>query len=301
MKQLPIFLTAVLFCTNVSAQEDTTARSQKTDTLRIGNIIIIKKDKGAAGKKGSFEKAAIEKHKDEFSRKNSKRVTTNWWIVDLGFANYDDQTNYLNTGNYLVANPAPGTPAFSKSDFKLRSGKSVNVNVWLFMQRVNLIKKNVSLKYGLGVELNNYRYKSTSPLSYKEGGSIPYSGGLQTNSPFIFRDSVSFSKNKLAADYLTVPLMLNFSTTPKHGRPTIYFSAGVSAGYLYSQRNKQVSEERGKFKNKGNYDLEKFKFSYVAELAVGPVKVYGSYSPKSMYEHSLDIKPYNFGVRFSNW
>ena len=168
------------------------------------------------------------------------------------------------------------------------------------MQRINLIKKNVNLKYGLGVELNNYRYKtSTLSLSYKEGGQIPYTGG-QTNKPFIFRDSISFSKNKLAADYLTVPVMLNFSTTPRHNKPTFGFSAGVSFGYLYSQRNKQKSDERGKLKNKGDYDLEKFKLSYVAELTLGPVKFYGSYSPKSMYEHSLDMRPYNFGLRFSN-
>ena len=303
MKQLNILLAAVLFCMNASAQTDTTTSAQKSDTMRIGNIIIIKKGKGTDGKKN---KASIEMNKEEFSRKHSKKVTTNWWIVDLGFANYDDQTNYTTAtaSGYLRNNPTPGSPALSKSDFKLRTGKSVNVNIWLFMQRINLIKKNVNLKYGLGIELNNYRYKSSTSISYKEGGVIPYSGGLQTNSPFVFRDSVSFSKNKLAADYVTVPLMLNFSTTPRYNKPTVGFSVGVSAGYLYSQRNKQVSNDRGKLKNKGDYDLEKFKFSYVAEIAVGPVKVYGSYSPKSMYEHSeqrLDIRPYNFGIRFSNW
>ena len=133
---------------------------------------------------------------------------------------------------------------------------------------------------------------------------IPYSGGLQTNKPFIYRedeDSIRFSKNKLAADYLTVPVMLNFSTTPRYNHPTVSFSFGVSAGYLYSQRNKQKSSERGKLKNKGDYDLEKFKFSYVAEMGVGAFRVYASYSPKSIYERSLDIRPYNFGVRFSRW
>jgi len=165
------------------------------------------------------------------------------------------------------------------------------------MQKINLVKKNVNLKYGLGVELNNYRYRSG--ISYKEGGTLPYGG--QTNSPYIFRDSVSFSKNKLAADYITVPVMLNFSTTPRYNKPTYMVSFGVSAGYLYSQRNKQKSDGRGKLKNKGDYDLEKFKFSYVAEIGIGQIKLYGAYSPKSMYEHSLDIRPYTFGIRAGNW
>ncbi len=294
MKQLNILLAAIFFCFSASAQTDTTYK--KSDTMRIGNIIIVKK-----GKKHSGDSAMVELNRRNFERKQNSRISTNWWIVDLGFANYDDQTNYTtaNASGYL--RNSVGGPAYSKSDFKLRTGKSVNVNIWIFMQRINLIKKNVNLKYGLGVELNNYRYKTGSTLSYKEGGLVPYSGGTQTNDPFVFRDSISFSKNKLALDYVTVPLMLNFSTTPKPGKQTFSFSAGVSAGYLYSQRNKQKSDERGKLKNKGDYDIEKFKLSYVAELGIGPVRLYGSYSPKSIYEKALDVRPYNFGVRFSSW
>jgi hypothetical protein len=167
------------------------------------------------------------------------------------------------------------------------------------MQRVNLVKRHVNLKYGFGVELNNDRYKSA--INYNEGGLVPYTANTQTNAPFIFRDSISFSKNKLAADYATVPVMFNFVTNPDHRKKGMSVSVGVSAGYLYSQRNKQKSSERGTLKNKGDYDLERFKFSYVAELGIGPVMLYGSYSPNSIYERSLDIRPYNIGFRFSNW
>jgi hypothetical protein len=168
------------------------------------------------------------------------------------------------------------------------------------MQRLSLVKQNVNLKYGLGLELNNYRYKTSSAISYREGGIIPYSGGTATNAPFIFRDSINFSKNKLAADYLTVPVMLNFATNKNHNGKGLSVSFGVSAGYLYSQRNKQKSEEFGKKKNKGDYNLERFKFSYIGELGLGPVKLYASYAPKSMYENGLDMRPFNFGFRISN-
>ena len=76
------------------------------------------------------------------------------------------------------------------------------------MQRLNLIKHYVNLKYGFGLELNNYQFKSA--LSLNEGGTNPYTCSQNINHPFIFRDSISFSKNKLAADYVTVPFMLNF-------------------------------------------------------------------------------------------
>jgi hypothetical protein len=273
---------------------DTTVKKTTGDTIRIGNIVIIKKnntDNNNVVNDSDDNTTTITWGRN---KKKSGKVTTNWGILDIGFANYSDQTNYSNTGNYLVNRP--GSQAFADGDFKLRAGKSINVNIWFFMQRLSLIKNYVNLKYGLGLELNNYRYKSN--ISYKENGPIPYSNGLQTSNAFVFRDSIAFSKNKLAADYLTVPLMLNFASNPGNSKKGISGSIGVSAGYLYSQRNKQKSAERKKETNKGEYDLERFKISYIGELGLGPVRLYGSYSPASMYENGLNIRPFTVGFRF---
>lgn len=291
MKKLITLLALAIFCLQVSAQEGTKQNKEGKDTIRIGGMVIVKEGKNK--KDGNVE---INLGGNKSHRKN-KKVSTNWWILDLGFSNYSDQTNYANTGTYLVNRP--GYPALDKKDFSLRAGKSVNVNIWVFMQRVSLVKNHVNLKYGLGVELNNYRYKSA--VNYNENGLVPYTAGTQTNAPFIFRDSIAFSKNKLAADYVTVPVMLNFVSNPEKRKKGVSLSLGVSAGYLYSQRNKQKRDERGKLKNKGDYDLEKFKFSYVAELGLGPVLLYGSYSPQSMYKKNLDMRPFNVGFRFSYW
>jgi len=289
MKQLITFLAAAIICSAATAQTDST-KTNSADTIRIGGMIIVKN-----GKKTNDVNVTMGRKTP--AKKRNANVSTNWWIFDFGLANYDDRTNYAAAGSYLVNRP--GYPALGTYDFKLRTEKSVNVNIWFFMQRLNLVKHFVNLKYGFGLELNNYRYKST--VSYKEGGHVPYTAATQTSAPFIFRDSISFSKNKLAADYFTVPMMLNFVTNPGSHRKGLGVSVGVSAGYLYSQRNKQVSPERGKLINKGDYDLNRFKLSYVAELGIGPVRLYGSYSPKSFYDHSLDMRPYNFGFRFSNW
>ena len=291
MKKLILLLALAIVCLHVSAQKDTVKTNPNNDTIRIGGMVIVKMGNGNKNN-GISVKIGGDKE-----RKKRKKVSTNWWIVDLGFSNYNDKTNYANSGSYLVNRP--GFPVLDKNDFKLRAGKSVNVNIWVFMQRINLIKQHVFLKYGLGTELNNYRYKSA--INYNENGLVPYTANTQTNAPFIFRDSILFTKNKLAADYVTIPAMLNFVTNPDNRKKGFSLSLGVSAGYLYSQRNKQKSNERGKLKNKGDYNLERFKFSYTAELGLGPVLLYGSYSPKSIYEHSLDIRPYNVGFRFSYW
>lgn len=269
------------------SKQDTAYNPKYNDTIRIGSILIIKKNKNA--KNDSTTVIA-----NNIPKKNS-RISTNYFVFDFGFSNWSDKTSYAAAGSFLINRP--GSPALDKSDFKLRNGKSINVNFWIFMQKLSLVKNNVNLKYGLGLELNNYRFRSA--VSFKENGVVPYTNGVQTNAPFVFRDSIAFSKNKLAADYLTVPLMLNFAANNRHGKPTISASFGVSAGYLYSQRNKQRSDERGKEKNKGDYDMERFKLSYIGELGLGPVKLYGSYSPKTIFERGLDVKPFNIGIRFS--
>jgi Outer membrane protein beta-barrel domain len=291
MKKTALGLIGILFALTSVAQTDSVQVQRKNDTIRIGGMIILKK-----GNPDEKSRVTVTVGRSHHEKKSN--ISTASWVIDLGFANWVDKTNYASAtaDGYLVNRP--GSPALAENDFKLKTIKSVNVNIWFFMQRLNLIKHYVNLKYGLGLEMNNYRFKSA--VSLDESGTSPYT--LQNiNHSFIFRDSISFSKNKLAADYVTIPFMLNFRTNPNYTNKGLSFSAGVSVGYLYSSRNKQISGERGKLKNHGDYDLEKWKFSYIAELGLGPAHLYGSYSPNSIFEKGLNFMPYNIGIRFSNW
>ena len=289
-KLLPL-LTLLFTSLFVTAQSDTNRVFTQTDTVRIGKIEIIKYEDKT---EGGHSKIIF---RSKSSRKTFSKVSTNWFIFDFGFSNYIDKTDYGNTGDFLYNRQ--GAAPLGKSDFNLNTGKSLNVNVWFFMQRINLIKKNVNLKYGLGIEYDNYRYKTSSNLSYLEKNS--YLNSLQAPSPVVIRDSISFSKNKLALNYITVPLMLNFITNSANTKKGLSLSMGLSAGYLYGVRNKQKSGERGKEKNRGDYDLERFKVSYIAEMGLGPVRLYGSYSPNSIFSKGLVMKPYTIGIRLSNW
>jgi len=274
MKQTVLALLAICTAMCSFAQSDTT---EKADTIKIGGMVIIKK--GDRNDSSDHNRnITISNHK----RKRSSNVSTNWWIVDLGFANFNDNTVYSSAAAQQFA------PGSSKETFELRTGKSVNVNIWLFMQRLNLIKHVVNLKYGLGTELNNYRFENETVRFQKNPTLITLDPSLK-----------DVKKNKLAADYVTVPIMLNINFTP--GREKGFgFSGGVSGGYLYSARQKFKMGNDDKTKTHGNFDLEKWKLSYIGELNLGPVKLYGSYATKSMWEKGLDQTPYNVGIRFGN-
>jgi outer membrane protein with beta-barrel domain len=273
------FLLPALLCLSLTsiAQTDTT-KTNSGDTIHIGNMTIIKS--GKADNSGGTE-VIINKHGHRYYKPSN--ISTNWLIVDLGFTNYNDKTNYSSASAQTFA------PGSTKDWFNLRNGKSVDVNIWLFMQRLNLIQHVVNLKYGLGIELNNYRY--TSPIVYTENPAT-----------IVTYDNVRhFKKDKLAADYVTVPLMLNFNFTP-HRREGFGLSVGASAGYLYSSRQKIITAEDGKKKTHDDFDLNPWKISWIGELQLGPVKLYGSYATQSMFKKDgLDQTPYTVGIRLSNW
>lgn len=260
------------------AQTDTTVivKEQPADTIKIGGVIIVKKP----GKDDKGNNTVILSNRNR--RRSNSNLSTNWWIVDIGFANLNDRTNYASAEAQAFA------PGFGKDQFDLRTGKSVNVNLWFFMQRLNVIKHVVNLKYGLGLELNNYRFDDERVRFSKNPTLITLDPTL-----------AGIKKNKLAVDYVTVPILLNFNFTP--GREKGFgFSGGVSAGYLYSARQK-TKDNDDKDKLHDDFDLRRWKLSYIGELNLGPVKLYGSYAMKSMWEKGLDQTPYNVGIRFSNW
>jgi Outer membrane protein beta-barrel domain len=281
-----IFTTALALYLGMAAiaQSDST-KPQSPDTIKIGNIIIIKKNDGKTIEKKEDNDDDDRGVSVEIKKRKSYKpsnISTNWWIMDLGFANVNDQTNYA-----AISGPNGYFPGGSKTVMSVRNGKSVNVNIWIFMQRINLVDHVVNLKYGLGLELNNYRYQNNIRYRYEP-------------TDFIDRDSVSFSKNKLAADYITLPVMLNFNLTPKK-KNSIGLSAGVSAGYLYNARQKLISGQRGKEKIKNDFNLNPWKLSAIGELNLGVVRFYGSYALNDMFQSGLDQTPYNVGIRFSSW
>jgi hypothetical protein len=276
MNKVLLLLAGLCLALSGWAQSDTTGKTadSRDDTVRVGGLIIVRN--GKPDDKDS-EYTRIKHRRNNYKPSN---ISTEWGIVDLGFANFNDRTNYASASAQQFA------PGATNDWFRLRTGKSVDVNIWLFMQRLNLISHVVNLKYGLGIELNNYRYEE----------NVKY----LTNPTSVIIDTINYSKDKLAADYLTVPLMLNFNFSP-HRRNVYGFSVGVSAGYKYSSRQKFKSSETGKRKTFDDFDMDPWKISWVGELQLGFLKLYGSYATKSMFQKGLDQVPYTVGVRLGNW
>ena len=292
-----------------ATKKDTIVVRAKNDTIQIGSMLIVKKEEAEKpafksvikigdltygnpkdGENGWF-KGDLKKTRIEINRapKNLKDIETNWWIFDLGFANFIDKSPTL---YWLAANPnaLPYGPAMSPENFSLNNKKSTNVNVWVVTQKLNIYKHKINLKYGLGVEMFNFRFNKA--ISFRED--------IATNVKY---DVVSFTKNKLFVKYLTIPLQINFSPNPTN-KKGFYASIGMSAGYLWNAKNKQISAERGKEKFRGNFNLNDWRFATIGELGLGSVRLYGSFAKNNLFNKNqsfIDMQPFAVGLRFSKF
>ena len=271
------------------------SQSVNEDTLRLGRLQIIKSQDSNSKKdwismieEGDFDNTDITIKRVP---KKLKNIETNWWTLDIGFANFIDKSPNL---MWLAANPnalpyGPG-PLMSPENFSLNNRKSTNVNVWVVTQKLNLYQHKINLKYGLGLEMFNFRFDK--PISFRED--------IANNVKF---DVVSFTKNKLLVNYITIPLQINFSPKPMN-RKALYASMGMSVGYLWKAKNKQISGERGKEKFRGNFNLNDWRIATIGELGVGAVRLYGSFASTNLFNKNqsfIDMEPFAVGLRFSRF
>jgi hypothetical protein len=269
------------------------SQSVNEDTVRLGRLQIIKsqdsnykKDWVSMIEEGDFDNTKITIKRIPRKLKNTE---TNWWTFDLGFANFIDKSPTL---YWLAANPNslpfyPG-PVMSPENFSLNNKKSTNVNVWVVTQKINLYQHKINFKYGLGLEMFNFRFDKS--ISFRED--------IATNVKY---DIVSFTKNKLLVKYLTIPLQFNFAPNPTN-RKAFYASIGMSAGYLWNAKNKQISGERGKEKFRGNFNLNDWRIATIGEIGVGSVRLYGSFANSNLFNNNqsfIDMQPFAVGLRFS--
>lgn len=263
------------------------------DTIKKGTMTIITRvDKGDGREEKHVEVTinsdnklsdVIEKEfkwplKDRAEKKKPKNIENDWMILDLGFSRYTDASNYAQAQQLGFVGAGIG-----QDQLNVKTRFASNVNIWLVMQRLNLVNHKLNLKYGIGFELNNYHFDQQNILFQKNPTRISM---LTSNLP---------KKVKLAADYLTIPMMLHFNTNPATNKG-LRLSAGASAGFLYSARYKTKSNGDVN-KVSSDFDLEPFKFSWVGEMGVRRITLYGSFAMNNMWNKALDMKPYSIGFR----
>jgi hypothetical protein len=262
----------------------------QNDTIKIGQLLISKPES-----KSNLSWEQIIKNKDlnglkvnfKKSNNNFKQLETSWFAFDLALVNYLDETKYAE--NKTLSDPAIGQP-LSKFKMQLNNGKSTNINIWVVQQKYRLKNPAFYLKYGLGLEMFNFRYEYG--INFRKNESM-----------FIYLNDESYEKNKLFTSYLSAPVQLGYDFKLKNDK-ILGISGGLVTGYLFKSYNKQINRELGKEKYKSNFSLRDMRLAGIFEIRIDKLKFFGTASLQNMLDKmntNQSLYPYSFGLRFSKF
>jgi hypothetical protein len=296
MKRLLTLITA-LFLTSVAIAQEPFSVQLPNDTLKLGTLKIIKIN-GEVKKSWTdiiryFDYDAVKLNYTPKKILPNAEIQTEWLAFDLGIAGYRDYTKYDITRAFFY--PALGIPV-TKRKMQPKNSSS-NVNIWVVQQKLNVYKHKYYFKYGIGFEMFNYYY--SNPVNFRNDSRMY----ISIDGPSDKGPGLTYSKNKLYINYLTVPLILSRTYKFKKTQD-INVAGGVNIGYLLNTRNKQISEALGKKKYEGDFNFSDYKMSGVFQIGIGDVKFYGTAALTNTIDKTTSNQsfyPYTFGIRFSKF
>jgi hypothetical protein len=223
-----------------------------------------------------------DKDKEHHKSKKSDKPKAQWAGVAVGVNGYMNHNNGFSMPNgYSALEPDYGRSWF------------VDLNPVSF--RIPIVRKHLGLVTGLGVEFNNYRFTD------KHNYLTP-----DTNyTSFTYDSTRTFTKSKLTAVFLQVPLMLQFDTKKLHKKNTFHVSAGVVGSLKIGSYTKQVTEIDGtKFKprTKDDFNLNQFRYSAMVRIGYGWFDIFASYSLNTLFKKNQgpELYPVTVGIALLN-
>ena len=268
MKKLAIhMLGIILLSTGLNA----------TDTLATYTIA----SETSESVKDSLREKKISFHKDEdgdISFEYRVNNAVRFFMLDLGISSYllDGSLDLPADLDYLDQ----------------RLIRSTNVGIHLVNVKFDMNKKNGRSKFGISTAVKWNVVHYSMERDYRLNPDHPnISSALDFDVP-------GLKKNRLKANYLQIPLMLDFDSNPDR----IYDSFNIAFGYVHqlllNSNYKYKTEDGDKTKTKGEFNLRKSMGMLEGRIGYGPLNFYVQYGLSDLFqdENVPGLRPINFGV-----
>lgn len=262
-----IYSAILLLSTAAFAQEE----EPKKDTTRVnmGKIEIILVDHS---NDEDNVNDTIDAAPDEFEK---KKYEAHWAGLDMGFSMLMNDQFDNNFDNYPYWENDPA--------------RSMTWNLNILEHKFAIAKEYFGVSTGLGFSFTQIAFRDNYLLN------------STADTLFATIDTVNvYSKNKLKATYLTVPLLLEFCTNADEDK-SFYLAAGVVGGVRLTSRIKRNGEFDGKeFQQieKGVYGLNSFKLDGTVRLGYGSWGAFANYSLLPLFDtaKTVEVYPLTFGL-----
>ncbi len=211
---------------------------------------------------------------------DNKLELTHWGGLDLGV-------------NMLIDKNGSMTPDSANSWLELDYSRSLSWRINLFEEKIRLYKDYVGLIVGAGLTYNSYGLKNNVDISTADSSAIY---GM------ILDDTIrDYSKNKLRASYINIPLMLEFNTSDDNDK-SFHVAAGVVGGWKMGSITKQKWEddnEKYQARRKSDFNLNPFTLDATARIGYKNLTVFATYglTPLFQKDKGPEVYPVTVGIQ----
>lgn len=270
------FMSDTAFAQN-ETKPDTLYVPAKADTTRImfggTQVILVSTDEDASMSIGGDD------DDDELSPRELSQELSFWGGIDLG----------VNTlFNASGSNSLPDDASWLDTE----EIRSLSWSFNFYEEKIRLYKNHIGILTGAGLTYNSYGIKSNVRIQHNADSTFA------TDVPdSLFR----FSKNKLRATYLRVPLMLEFNTSEDPER-TFHIAIGAIGGLRIGSITKQHYEVDGQeFRDrvKSDFNLNSFMLDASVRIGYRSFTLWANYGLTPLFEDGKGPEVYPVSVGLS--
>ncbi len=271
MRNIALITLAVLAAFIGSAQTE----PEKPDTtdMKFGDTRIIMIDESP-----DDDTTDVAWEDDEKDEDYDKLELTHWGGVDLGVN--------------ILLNKDGGTAMDSANSWlELDYSRSLSWRINLFEEKIRLYKDYVGIIVGAGLTYNSYGLKNNVNIQT-----------VDSSRTYAMTDTIrDFSKNKLRASYIHVPLMLEINTSDDNER-AFHIAAGVIGGWKMGSIVKQKWEDgddKNQYRRKADYNLNPFTLDATARIGYKNFTVFATYglTPLFKKDKGPEVYPVTVGLQ----
>lgn len=190
-----------------------------------------------------------------------------------------------------LLNNAPST-----MDLNIWGSKNVNI---YYHSQLQLGESHFTFNPGIGLGLEKYSFESNVTLGRVDREVVI----VDLNDGF----SGEVKKTKLAANYIDIPLELQYHFNKEDLKKSFRISVGGKIGFLFNAHTKLKFKEDGdnrKTKEHDNFDLSRFRYGLQGKIGFGGFNLYYYHSLSELFKNnqgpeSTGTSPMQVGLSFN--
>ncbi|SHH66885.1 Outer membrane protein beta-barrel domain-containing protein [Chryseolinea serpens] len=183
------------------------------------------------------------------------------------------------------------------SEFKQGLWGSRTINFY-YQYEFRILKSQFSFVPGVGFSLERYKLTNNYVLDYTSTNATTPSLIPPGNTGI-----PNIKRSQIITNYFEVPLELRWTLNPEDPARSFKVGVGGRVGYLFDSFTKVKYSENGetkKFKDKQDFNLNKFRYGITGRIGIGNFSLFGYYNLTPLFEKDKGLKDANSST-FNNF